>query len=154
MNLTVPYTDIAQATRYVLSGLPVATLVDVSANSYAYRDHLQDFWNHGETFINMEHDVVPWPGAIEEIAGCEHDWCVFAYEPGQLALAGECYLGLAKFSSLLIRALPDVWRDMADPDWQLCDSHLYSYAGQRGVSPHQHFPPVVNANPRTTPEMP
>src|SRR5437773_6547054 len=31
------------------------------------------------TLFRSEHDVIAWPGAIEQIERCEHPWCTFLY---------------------------------------------------------------------------
>lgn len=46
-----------------------ARFVDVSGSAFAYYGVLRDLWAAGETFIYVEHDVVPDPGAIARDVG-------------------------------------------------------------------------------------
>ncbi len=151
MKVYIPYTQLNPATAYVVQALPSYELVKVDDSPTAYVEYFQSRWDIGEDFITMEHDIVPWPGAIDQIGECKAPWCVFAYYPEQKAIEMS-FLGLVKISSVLIRAIPDVWRDMGttgnlDRLWMLCDQQLFFYATRHGIWPHQHFPPVVNVKP-------
>ena len=157
----MPFTRLSEATRVFLASsfycpVPV-TLVDVSGGKWAYLDYMAAAWERGEDFITMEHDTVPWPGAIETLLDCPHPWCFFGYQQGiDFVGTGATPLGLARFRAEFIAAAPDVWklmrvvygqREMDDP-WRHLDLHLGRYAGFRGWRAHQHYPAVLNANPR------
>src|SRR5262245_25598563 len=40
-----------------------------------YGDSLMKAWELGETFINLEQDVAPWPGALSQMWSCASWWC-------------------------------------------------------------------------------
>lgn len=149
MKLHVPFTKLGEATRVFLVDHPTAVLHDVSGDDGAYQDYLAAQWAEGTDFINLEHDVVPWPGAIEELGNCPGGWCVFGYTARWDCLRETPPLGLAKFSTSFIRATHGVWEVYEAAHgraWGACDAHLSSYAKGRGIYPHQHFPAVLNAN--------
>ena len=77
-EIYVPYTAISMATRIFLASpftapCPV-TMVDVSSNEFSYWLYLRKAWAQRKTFINFEHDVVPFPGAIQELLNCPRSW--------------------------------------------------------------------------------
>lgn len=161
--LFVPATDLREATRLYLHTMALEpgqidpVVVDVSASPWAYNTHLADRWREGRGFVNMEHDIVPWPGAITAMWRCPEPWCAYGYLP-DLNMNGASMLGLTKFAAPVIAALPDVWTDMratydADPRmddytrWATCDMWFTDYALKRGLACHQHTPAVFNANP-------
>lgn len=164
-TLYIPYTRIAEATEVFLhtygcvpDDLAVER-VDVSGNPFGYLEHFQARWAQGRTFINMEHDTVPWPGALQDLLACERNWCFFGYLPGiDFVATNAAPFGLVKFGASLIAAMPDVWelmerRFVNDPcAWSMCDIHFAEYARERGLfTPHQHSPSVLNANPKFIP---
>ena len=165
MKVWVPFTNLNPATAYVVQGLPSYELVDVSGSDTAYVDFFQSRWDEGKDFISMEHDIVPWPGAIDQIAQCKAPWCVFMYDPVEDAMSRP-NLGLVKIGADLIKMIPDVWRVMGTAErgvprrygaifgampcnrtWMYCDQQLFFHAITRDIYPHQHFPPVVNVKP-------
>jgi hypothetical protein len=144
----VPHTRLNEATRIFLAHSQAMghdiRLVDVTDDPLGYLKHLRQRWQEQVTFINVEHDVVPWPGALESLEVCPQLWCSFGYD----AMASNFVqppLGLAKFSSEFILALPDIWD--SDLSWQTLDEHLCNYAKNEGYEAHQHRPSVFNANP-------
>ena len=144
----VPHTRLNPATRVFLAQAQATghdiRLVDVSDDPHAYLKHMRDRWAEGAPFINIEHDIVPWPGALESLECCPQMWCAFGYD----TLARDFLqppLGLARFSAEFIYSLPDLWLD--DLPWQALDEHLYRYAQREGYLAHQHRPSVLNANP-------
>jgi len=153
----VPHTHVREATRVFLAHQkhPIH-YVDVSGDRAAYAEYFQARWDERETFISLEHDIVPWPGAIEELVACREPWCFFGYDAGIDCAADRCApFGLVKFDARLIAAVPDVWREMrtafaGDANmWMYCDVFMHRYTAEgRGIPPHQHYPAVLNANPQ------
>lgn len=156
MRVFVPYTKIQPLTKHLLyehDYTPVKMVNDLS-----YPKYWQERWDAHEDFVNVEHDVVFWPGAIEEISECPHIWCAYGRQAGERiedgAVATFC---LAKFSSKLTYLIPDVWKAMKEedndyrkagvPEWKYCDTWLDIYAKRHGIVAHQHFPAIINANP-------
>lgn len=152
MTLYVPYTHVREGTDIFLRRFhPDAVLVDCRGDKGAYHRHLSDRWKEGKTFVNMEHDVIPWPGAVESLLVCPSPWCVFADANFDVLGTGPNLL-LAKFTEGFISRLPHCWDDMdakiGGDKWDNCDIWVSLYARERGVLPHQHVPGILNANPR------
>lgn len=153
----VPFTRLADATESYLQQCqtlepdPIdALLVDVSGSPDSYVSYLSERWRARRSFVNMEHDIVPWPGALSSLWRCDYPWCGYGYLP-QTDMNGGMTLGLVKYGWQLIEALPDVWKDMrrrwvTDPHrWKYCDIWMNDYAHRRGIRCHQHFPSVFNS---------
>jgi hypothetical protein len=156
----VPFTRLSEATQVFLASsfycpVPV-TLVDVSGSKWAYLDYMAAAWERGEDFLTMEHDTVPWPGAIETLLDCPNPWCFFGFQQDlDFVATGANPLGLARFRAEFIAAVPDIWRLMRisyanHPDpWRYLDVFLNKYATRlKGWRAHQHYPAVLNANPK------
>ena len=145
MKIYVPYTNLLQATQIALVEYDY---IPVDLKDQAYSDFLRERWAEGESFINIEHDIVPWPGAIEEIAECPEPWCGYAYHTGP-SLDPHPYwhpmLGCVKLGAELIRRTAGMWDEHIM--FFLCDSTLAERGYAARLSPHRHFPGVVNANP-------
>lgn len=160
MKIYVPYTRLGEATRCFLKSphtapVPVV-MVDVSCSEWAYNDYLIEVWAEGEDFINFEHDIVPWPGAIQELLDCPKPWCFFGYQDQvkDLVANSAAMFGLVRFRSLIIKALPQVWTERKAQGtqqwpvgWRGMDIHFFHYAMARQWYPHQHHPSIMNANP-------
>lgn len=111
----------------------------------AYRRVLLNIWQTHETVIIVEHDIIPWPGAIEELLACSCQWGTYSYKTnGGTGVAHM--LGCAKLTPGLMDAVPTVWDDPA-PWWEL-DQRLFFAAREKGIEPHLHRPAVTHLNPR------
>src|SRR5215831_17320456 len=71
-------------------------------NDYTDGQTLHEYWAKGDSFINVEHDMCPWPGAMKEIWECDADWCVFGYPA-----IDRGALGVVRFSKKLIERFPN-----------------------------------------------
>lgn len=149
MRVFVPYTNVQAATAAALESY-VVTFVDCSVSEWAYLDYIQARWVEGQRFVNVEHDVVPWPGAIEQVWDCPHDWCWFSY-PDWFGPVPP--FGLVKFSSSFIEQTRDMWIERRRslevngtswwPAWHHLDTYTWAYARQgRKILAHQHHPAV------------
>lgn len=118
-------------------------------NDGAYADYFTERWAMQERFINLEHDVIPWPGALEEIWECPEDWCSYGYDPGEILPLDGGYLNCIKFSARLIEATKDIWVPPLSPrrHWNYVDVVINEGATAAGFQFHQHFPSVVHGNP-------
>lgn len=168
-TLYIPYSRLAEATevflhtyRCVPDGMNVVR-INVAGNVWGYVDYLDKAWALGDSFINMEHDIVPWPGAIQSLLHCRNEWCFFGYLPDlDFISSGASVFGLTKFESSFIARCPDVWQCWRDEciqtkrekPWLGVDVHMGRYAREHGLwPPHQHFPSVLNANPLGIPSQ-
>ena len=140
-----PYTKLGNATKIALLQYgDRAKFIDLSLQYleplYWYADYMHDRWQERQTFINIEHDVVPWPGAIDEITKSAFDWCCYSYSPTDQVFS----LGCSYFSAIFFSSLSGIFP--ADIDWMSLDNYITSSALSRNIYFHQHFPSVLNAN--------
>lgn len=119
--------------------------IDVSRDRHAYGDALAQRWAIGAPFINLEHDVAPWPGGLSALWQCPEDWCALP-----LIVHGcvnERNLGCVKFSAAFLARYPALWTRYprnAVFDWRSLDAWLY---GTTGRLHHRHGPPALHCNP-------
>lgn len=156
-SIYVPYTHVRESTYlYLLQSVEREDVVwvDCSISEWAYTDYLQQRWNARKAFINLEHDITPWPGAITSLMTCPNPWCFFGYTPQlDLVANGAAPFGMVKFTPAIMDAVPRVWEHMRDRyrgderAWSFNDIFFFEYATAAGCNPHQHFPSVLNAQP-------
>jgi hypothetical protein len=146
MQVIVPYRELNSWTRRVLDSynLPV-TYVPLGDDADAYRRLLQELWQLQQTVVLVEHDVVPWYGAIEELHHCMGLWCTCSYNlRGGYGVYHS--LGCAKLSGELMRLLPTLWD--APGRWDTLDQRLWFAARDIGQEPHPHRPPAIHLSER------
>jgi hypothetical protein len=114
-------------------------------DEFTYGQTLTRYWQAGETFINVEHDIVPWPGALEALWACDRPaWCGYEYPVGYSGKFGRS-LGCVLFHDAFLRTHPDVsWTDVP---WSTLDASIYRTMGQTW---HTHVPPVAHLTPLKT----
>lgn len=160
MKVCVPQTALQPATALYLDELTALypdrfTVEHVRVrNRWGYIEHFEHRWALGEDFINLEHDVVPWPGAMHGLDDCEQPWCFHTYVHGIDSVAnGGAVFGLVRFRAEIIAALPRVWHGLRSrygvhpQPWRYCDVYFFNYAREHGFTPHQHHPAVFHAHP-------
>jgi hypothetical protein len=107
----------------------------------AYRRLLQRLWQARTTVVIVEHDVVPWYGAIEELHHCMGLWCSCSYRL-QGGYGVHHSLGCTKLSGRLMQLLPTLWDEPGK--WDALDQRLWFAARAIGQEPHPHKPPVLH----------
>jgi hypothetical protein len=147
IKVVIPYTPPRQELG-VTRGLSPATeafgrrigarFVDVSGFDFAYYELLRDLWAAGESFIYVEHDVVPDRGLLPELWDCPEPYCT----PGL-----SCEV-CAKFGESLMRRWPKLIEEMGATScvppspgpihWGSVTLVLSSELCRRGVQPHPH----------------
>lgn len=135
--------DCPAARALLTEGVPCE--IAVCSADLDYGDALAAMWSRGEGFVVIEHDVVPWPGAMEAWASCEHPWCTYRYPfaPGKIRNA----LGCVRFSDELVRAHPDLPEQWQGAHWNEMDGRVYrAVKGVLGTreDPHLHEPPLAH----------
>lgn len=121
--------------------------VDVSGSQEAYFELMYKHWKEGETFIVVEHDIVPWPGALKAIFDCQSQLC--AYEAPIGTFNGEYSgmgLGIWKLGEAVMDKYPD---HLDDPSltrlWHKVDGEMISrLIYDRHVEMHYHYPAVIH----------
>lgn len=112
-----------------------------------YHELLSGLWREGTGWINIEQDIVPWPGAIAELEACPEELCAFPYE---LSTGWGAWLGCTKFSTELIAREPGLFHGMAalpfdgTPKryWGRLDTRMYEVLERAGRIRHLHWPAV------------
>lgn len=157
MKVVVPYTNLLPAVELALAADWITPDKYFMENDFSYFDLLSRLWGEEETFVIVEHDVVPWPGAIAEILSCSESWCAFPYRlsfsPGYTPA-----LGCTKFSAEIQKQTPGAWERLAeglDFSCQEDPRHWLGLDGRIGLVlgsmigkawPHRHEPPVTHLN--------
>ena len=149
-NIVVPYSNatldsaVHKAVRlnFQVQGLrPRYERMDGTLDSdFAYDRFFRSIWAEGESFIIVEHDILPWPGATQQLWGCPEPWCGFPYMvKGSL----NAYLGCVKFDPSRLGECPL-------PDeallWSKLDMQIITRLSERGFHGHLHEPAVVHLN--------
>ena len=144
----VPYSDLSEATQVALVGYDWQGVA--LEGEFGYGRYFAARWAQRTDFIQVEHDCIPWPGAIEAIALCLEPWCAYNYHlpfmyDQDLNRGGTILMGCMKVTGELMAATINCWDEPCD--WGVCDKRLTDAARAAGYSVHQHFPGIVNANP-------
>ena len=111
VRVICPYTPagLRDATRQALEALggPVE-MVDVSATDHAYAALVAGLWAAGDTFLLVEHDMIPTLEAVTAMQECRRWWCANPYPVNHQQ--GETIegLGFTRFRAQLLAAEPDV----------------------------------------------
>jgi hypothetical protein len=91
-----------------------AEFIDVSGSDLAYGELVADLWQQGDSFLLLEHDVLPTAALLEEMWNCGSEWCAgFAWgyaefrhlRPARFRVTA---LMLNKFGADLLRQTPAV----------------------------------------------
>jgi len=98
-------------------------LRDVGDRDTAYSDLIGNYWRDGRTFILLEDDMAPWPGAIDQLRRCPEPWCRFDYSIG-FGRFGLGTLGCMKFGEPLLRTFPDLWLRWEGVHWRNLDATI------------------------------
>lgn len=127
------------------SGLTVqAVCVDPSPSappgSLGYWELLRDLWSAGESFINIEQDIVVHSEAIPTMAACGHLWCGYTYAFGEESPCEFPFFGCTHFDAALMAEHPDAI-DAARGGWHNLDERVKA---SLGVTQEVHHPPVMH----------
>lgn len=127
--------------------------VRTDGGPYVFSEFLRYMWKQAEPFVLIEHDVLPYPGAIQEIWDCPEEFCG---KPYRIATFEAACFGCTYFGSELMTQYPDAMEEAArrDPVWSCLDHRLadvLAESGRKGDQnpgdgswgwPHQHGPSV------------
>lgn len=119
--------------------------IDVSDDDFAYGRLMTDLWDKKEGFIILEHDVVPWPGALTELMFCDHPYCAYrySYTPHNQISA----LGCMKFSQWVVNKFPDLPqnKNWSETRWSELDYEIVHPLRELvGFNIHHHEPPLAH----------
>lgn len=158
MRVIVAYATLYPETKAALEADGYSPeYVDVGRSESAYHDLLASVWRTGRGFVNVEQDIVPWPGALARLIECPELWCGFAYS---LSTGYNSTLGCARFQEALVHGHPTVFQEMdqlplhgeAPRKWSRVDIRLKEILEDRhGLKMHIHWPAVGHLNPAQQP---
>jgi hypothetical protein len=148
MQVIVPYApEVHPTTKQVLDSYKLnVQYIDVSVYPYTYIGLLRAIWAKRAPVIIVEHDIVPWPRAIEELWECPCKWGAYSYRMhGGIGIFHG--FGCTKITPAIMNALPHLWDGDVVP-WNELDQRLLFAARNVGFEPHHHRPPVVHLSTR------
>lgn len=127
---------------------PQAELVDVSHSKFAYWAEISRRWNGGEDLIIIEHDNEIRRDTIASLAGCDHDWCSFAYPIYRTRARCTHGLGCTKYSAhaqslTSVREIEETFRACRECQGKGCwfhlDGRIAAVLKANGIrNPHDH----------------
>lgn len=148
MRVLVPWTDLDPDTA-AFAATVGAELMYVGWCDEAYWGILRDAFARGETFVVVEHDVVPSPAQMVEVTSCSGEWCSVPVRVHSTVTA----LGLAfvKFDARLIAAHRDAIASIPEGSrsWTGLDGQVRAalagarFHAHRGEAIHHHREPVA-----------
>ena len=127
IKIFIPHVKIEKATLISLIGYkytPVKT-----SGKYGYFKYFKKRWEEGETFINIEQDIVVYPGALKALWNCPEPWCVYDFHlpcHWDRNLENEKVgvpIGCVKISSEVIKKTKDHW-NIGPVEPVMCEQHL------------------------------
>lgn len=106
---------------------------------YSYAHLIYELFSKGEGFILLEHDIVPWPGAIKELRNCKEDWCTHKYPFAPNAIRWA--MGCIKLSSNIVRN-GKIPKGLLSKEWNQVDGTLIPAIIRHTEikAPHIHVP--------------
>jgi hypothetical protein len=112
---------------------------------FGYADLLAELWEAGTGFVLVEHDVVPWPGAVGKLIACPEAWCVHGYPMNVDGIRWtNRTLGCVKFSAKLTRATPEIAGRMRGIEWGYLDRMVVWVGEHHRQGFHEHTPQVAH----------
>lgn len=130
-------TDAECPAHWALAQERVHHRIVLNGDGWRYGRSFAQFWNKGEPFIHLEHDIVPWPGAIQELIDCPEPWCVF-----ESAYLGKTMIGFGIGKYRPEGRAPKEW---SVTDWRCLDGVIVRDLRERFGPECIHNPPVAHA---------
>lgn len=118
MKIFIPFTLLRQQTYL---SAPNAKLVPL-VNRYSYSKYFKERWRDKETFINIEHDVVPTPDILKSMWDCVSELCVAGYSSKLQVARGTAFTGCAKISASIIERNSGLFNEPCD--WIECEGRI------------------------------
>lgn len=130
MRIFIPFTNLRSET---FAAVPGAILVPTHGE-FGYSNYLKQRWDEGQTFINIEHDVVPTMAILQSMWDCPSPLCVTGHSdvPGQPEAS---YLACVKIGADFIAQRKINWTGLK---WFECDQQMWKSDPEYYVS-GDHF---------------
>lgn len=138
-NIIVPYAKkdaILDAVKLNLGVQGLRPRMVKVERDFSYDLLFRELWRKGDPFILVEQDVIPWPGAVQQLWTSDEPWCGFPYY-----IFGELrsYLGCTKFEPERLGECP-LPEDLVP--WQLLDKKIEQTLMKRGYRGYVYSPAV------------
>ena len=140
-RVIIPYTMVHPVIVDVME--PFSPTYVEMENELSYWRLMCDIWAKHEDVVIVEHDVIPYPFAIEGMWDCQGSWCSVTYQ-SKKGYGVYHMLGCTKLGTKLMDELPDVWQNVATTDYWTLDAQLCDAAQRQGIIPHPHWPPCTH----------
>lgn len=102
-----------------------------------------ELWQGMEEFINIEHDVAPWPGALYKMMECQQGhWCSHMYPAAPHNLTDA--LGCIRIGEVIMDRERDLYKQWEGVAWNRLDGKVMSSLLNLGWQSHLHLPPVAH----------
>lgn len=150
MKILCAYVDLEWPVEFMLRAEHPndVTWADCSGGDDAYFEAVKSMWNQGETFVIVEQDILPWPGALKEIYECSHRFCILWTPHWQSINRDGSWTyahGIVKYGSGLINQIPNYFNEYAETHhWSQFD---WNIVATYGSEIHYHWPPVIHLSP-------
>ena len=139
----VPYTKLHPLVKEVILQSAYKPQFIQMTDDDAYWRMFCDIWEKRTPVLIIEHDIIPWPGAVQEIINCPCHWCSNTYKMRGGFGINHAF-GFTKFDEKFMEDLPDVWTQVESTNWKHLDAQLCEIAKREGLTPHPHRPPVTH----------
>lgn len=111
-------------------------------HEYSYSDLFCHLWKIQESFISLEHDIVPWPGALEKLRQCGRSYCSYEYPLAPNAM--QAALGCVKISDSVMKKYPLLWKLWDNVLWNQLDGRVCTALLATFGETHIHTPPFAH----------
>ena len=152
MKVVVPYATLSPGVLEALrEGGSVPEPVYVGDTPTSYHGLVERLWQHGETFLLVEQDVIVRADTAGVLEACPDGWCGFAYSIGSHYGA---YLGCTRFRAEFLADHAGAFaaiaqlRDDGTPRryWGRLDTRLKQVLETQGAVMHVHWPALEHLN--------
>ena len=75
----MPFTKLHPVTKQVLDNYGLNVEYVHLEGDDGYRQLLKRLWDERKDVVIVEQDIIPWPGAIEELVACPCTWGTYSY---------------------------------------------------------------------------
>jgi hypothetical protein len=149
MKVIIPFTKLNKLQDKLLRQYRLKPVYTPMIQEYDYFNLLSRLWWEREPFVLLEHDILPWPGAIEELEACPRPWCSFSYHTKSTQWKSEGYgvfqtFGCCKFAPAIMDKVPDIFSKFASTSWNHLDAQFGHFMQEAGYLPHPHRPWVIH----------
>ena len=144
MQVIVPYSECRRDTVNNLIAPLIkrehndVEFIKLASEDDAYWKLMCEIWERRELVVINEHDILPYPTAIQALLDCPYHWCSYTYEmKGGYGIHHG--LGCTKLDSQFMDKFPDAWVNMDSTHWQHLDAQLAQMARAEQVYPAPPF---------------